>query len=243
MRKRTSFTSCRHTLYTPVIFILLCIILGFTVLLTGCGFLFDKCGDSELIGEFTVDPISLENWLPDGDQEQWVFTNSDDEQRVLIQVQDSSFYQVQSGKTICYEDMWDTAYEFIRGEWIVIIYADEDHEVEMNFFVTWPMMNSSYELSELFDAVTFFSRGENMGGTLDLVASDRGNDIDPDILTYPSYIFADTITINGVPFEDVWYFNREYPSGVFTPTLYVKEGMGVLAFVDDDNVTWLKDLE
>lgn len=214
-------------------------VIGLSLLIDGCGSLFNKCGDSVLIGEYTVMPESIEDWLPYRGVDQLVYTNSENEELVLKLVQDTAFFQVESGKTICWEDTWDSSSEFIRGEWIISTYAGSGHELKVEIYVGWNRMNSSYEIDDLFDHVTYYSTGKHMGGTLDLVASDRGNNIDPDILSYPSYIYADSIEINGQIFEDVWYFNREYPSSVFTPTLYVKKGIGVLGFMDDTNVVWL----
>lgn len=216
-------------------------IIGLSLLLPGCGLLFDKCGDNVFLGEFYVSDESLADWHPYRGADQLVFTNSENEKLILKQVEDSSFMQTQSGKTLCWEEGWDNSSEYIHTEWIISRYAGGGHELKFEFHTGWYTMATSYEIEDLFDQVTYYSTDDNMGGTLDLVASDRGNNIDPGILAYPSYIFADTIEINGQRFEDVWYFNREYPSDVFTPTLYVKKGIGILGFMDGSNTVWLLD--
>lgn len=215
------------------------IIIGLLIILQGCGHLFDKCGDNVLMGEFMVMPESIADWHPDWTSDQLVFTNSENEELILQQAVDTSFMEVQSGKVLCWEESWDTSSEYVRTEWVVSRYEGNGHELEIQFHVGWHVMNTNFELDELFDHVSYYSHGEHMGGTLDLVANDRGNNIDPDILSYPSYVFADTLEINGQQFENVWYFNREDPSTVFTPSLYVKEGVGILGFLDDDGTTWL----
>lgn len=217
-------------------------IIGLGLLSPGCGHLFNKCGDNVLLGEFYVLNESIENWHPSRGSDRLVFKNNADEKLVMELVQDSSFMQVESGKTLCWEESWDTSSEYIRTEWIVITYAGGGNELEFEFHVGWHTMETNYEIEDLFDYVTFYSKGSSTAGTLDLVASDRGNNINPDILSYPSYVFADSLEINGHYYEDVWYFNREYPDNVFTPTLYVKKGIGVLGFRDGDNTVWVIDI-
>ncbi|MDA3821452.1 MAG: hypothetical protein PF450_02405 [Bacteroidales bacterium] len=214
-------------------------IIGLTLVLHGCELIFNKCGKNVFLGEFSVMSESIADWHPYRGVDQLVFTNSENEKLILKQVEDSSFLQVQTGKTICWEESWDSSSEYIHTEWIESRYEGEGHEIKVVFHVGWYRMNSTYEIDDLLDQVTYESFGEHMGGTLDLVANNRGNNIDPELLAYPSYVYADSIEINGQLFEDVWYFNREYPTDVFTPTLYVKKGIGVLGFMDDSNTVWL----
>lgn len=220
----------------------LCVVIALGLVTNGCGFLFNKCGDNAFLGAFSVSAESISDWHPYRGVDQLVFTDSTNETLVLRQVEDSSFWQVQTGKSICWEESWDKASEYIHTEWIFSRYEGEGCELEFELHVGWYRMQTNYEIEDLFDQVTYYSKAGNMGGTLDLVASDRGNNIDPEILSYPSYVYADTIVINGQEFEDVWYFNREDPSDVFTPALYVKKGIGILGFMDNSNTVWLLDM-
>lgn len=214
-------------------------IFGLALVLPGCGHLLEKCGDNVLLGEFNVTTESVTDWFPYESTDQLVFSNDNNEKLILKQDTYSTFMEVESGKTLCWEEAWDNSSEFIRTEWIETKYFSESHELKISMHAGWHWLNSSYGLDELFDHVFYSSRGEQMGGGIDLVANDRGNNIDMDIYANPSVIHADEIRINGQLFEDVWYFNREYPPSVFTPSLYVKKGIGILAFTDDDYNVWL----
>lgn len=218
------------------------LVLTMTLLMQGCGHIFSKCGDNVFLGEFEVSAESIESWIPYRGKEQLVFTNSQQEELVLYQVEDTSFYQVLSGKTLCWEEAWDNSSEYMHNEWIISRYEGEGLELKTEIYITWDRMNNSGELEDLYDHVSFYTLRNNFGGTLDLVASPRDSKINPDTIFWDPYVFADTITINGQLFEDVWYFNRT-ENDVITPTLFVKKGMGVLGFVDDELTTWLRKME
>jgi hypothetical protein len=195
------------------------------------------------MGEFLILQESIERWFPERGTSELVFVNSNNDKMSLSLVHDSAFMQVQSGKTICFEESWDRSEEFIRTQWIEIIYSHGLNELKIEFTSGWLNGFSEPVIDQVFDQVHFYSLSDNVGGTLELIACDRGNEIDPEILPppYPEFVFADSIMINGQWFEDIWYFNRWFSDSLSLPTLYVKEHVGILAFRDKDRNVWLKD--
>ena len=74
-----------------------------------------------------------------------------------------------------------------------------------------------------------------VGGGVDIVASYRGNTIHDDDIAFLHVInFAEEIEINGVPYKDVWYWDR-----AGTPSLYVQKYHGIIAFAGMDGEVWV----
>lgn len=222
----------------------LLLILLIVLTFQSCGLIFNICGKSVEIGEFLVLQESIDRWFPERGTSELVFVNSNNDKMSLSLVHDSAFMQVQYGKTICFEEAWDNSEEFIRTQWIEIIYAHGLNQLKIEFVSGWLNGFSEPVLDQVFDQVHFYNETDKMGGTMELIASDRGNDIDPEILPppYPEFAFADSTMINGQWFEDIWYFGLPSDT-VNLPSLYVKEHVDILAFRDSNRNVWLKESE
>lgn len=219
----------------------------FTLLL-GC-LSCNNCGESVKIGEYLLMDKSLTDWAPYEDVNQLTFRDLDGNDLIFTQTEFGTLISDVSLNTICNESFYDTSYEFIETESKYFSYQAEEHSFRIVLLVCDETSNEPlYDVTnqdiipidKLYDRVSYssYGAGGSFQGRLVLIANDRQNSISPDILLQPEFGYSEEIEINGQVYADVWSYNREDPVGVFTPVLYVKQGVGILAFMDDDGTLW-----
>jgi hypothetical protein len=211
-------------------------VLTFLFVSTGC----KQCGENISLGDFELLPESKADWFPYENIDELTFANLSGEIINLSKLVIMEELMYTSFREICNEGWADYAEEYYRGEWLMYEYSGFvnaiRYKLEMTLFVDY--LNNSSTL-KLFDMAIFSSMitssGQNgIGGSVYIIANNRGNTISPTDHHYILPEFAAEIEINGNIYQDVWYFNREG-----TPSLYVQKYLGIIAFLGYDDEIWV----
>ena len=222
--------------------------LVFLLVATGCLSIFtDKCGDSINLGDFRLMPESKADWFPYLNLPELTFSNSAGKTIALRSLAREETMTFHSLGEICREGWADSAEEYFMGEWLHYVYGGSfdgiSYELSMVLYVDpdRSLYTRGQAVSSiLYDIVSYHSLTSRepdigVGGSVYLITSYRGNTNVAEDLNFLDWDdFAEEIIINGVAYDDVWYFNRE---GV--PSLYVQKGRGIIAFAGMDDEVWV----
>lgn len=201
-----------------------------------------RCGENVSLGDYNIENESIVNWFPYLDKTELVFENSVGQTLSLNRtiIEEEMVYQ--PFREICRESSIDNAEEYYKKEWIKYVYSKVEngttYSIEVLLYVDHLMNQTSLFL---FDKVEFSSYVTNtqqsvaIGGSVQLVASKRGNNINDSYFYFLSTnSFAEEMVINGEAYQNVWYFNRDG-----TPSIYVQMGKGVIGFLGINDEIWV----
>lgn len=221
-----------------------------SILFTQCDLLIDKCGDNVDLGSYELTTQSKTDWFPYLDVNEVSFKNGAGEE-ITLQIQENEEVMMYTPLAqICNEGFGDVSEEFIRCEWIYKTYTcvhnTISYKLEIALYIDLAGQNANSFETILYDKISYSSVAypdndvsSGVGGFVDLIANDRGNAIDFESTNLVPSEFSEEIEINGQTYQNVWYFNREWPASVFTPGIYVQKGNGIIAFLGMNEEVWV----
>ena len=210
------------------------------LIFAGCG---NKCGEDVGLGNFELLPESVENWYPYEGINELIFKNAEGEIVTLEigwQKREMTYFVL---REICWESTLDYAQEYYWGECLSVQYGGAFNNINYSISVELSVMPILYYKENIdkrpydkvfyeFNAFKENETGYGSGGTIYFVVNNRGYTISDDDLYSPPD-FAQKMEINGITYNDVWYSNYEC-----TPTLYVQQGKGIIAFLGLNEEIW-----
>jgi hypothetical protein len=203
----------------------------------------NKCGDNVSQGDFDLLPSSIVSWFPYQEVTQLTFVNEQGTEITLTRTETLDRMIYNSLGQFCNEGFADSAENYFNGRWIQVKYTFRkegiNYSVESAIFVNSASMGTQPKLYDnaVFASAVFLDGGvDAIGGYIDLLASARGNTFTSgEINDFSSFqVFAPQLEVNGKILENVIYFKR-----LDVPALIVKEGIGVVGFLGQNNTMWL----
>jgi len=215
--------------------ILICLPLVF--LLSGC----NRCGKNVDLGNFKLMTDTRADWYPYQGVNTLTFSNASGELISLSPEVREETMMYKSFRQTCTKGWADTAEEFYKGEWLLVHYRGVSNNISyrLEIIVSVEHIFNSPSLV-LYDRASYGSfvsgdSGTAVAGGVDIIASKRGNSFNhADITEFNYSDFTQEIEINGKTYRDVWYFDRQG-----TPSIYVQQGYGIIAFAGLNNEVWL----
>lgn len=214
------------------------LLLPAVLLLSGCS----RCGKNVHLGDFSLINDTRDDWYPYRDVSTLTFTNGSGAQITLSRQEREETIRYVPFREICTEGWADTSEEFYRGEWLQTIYSGTFSIITYRLGIIVSVEHLfNYPSLVLYDRAAYSSyvagvgQGTAVGGSVNILASKRGNSFNPNELPeFDTPDFASVIEINGKNYSDVWYFDRQG-----TPSLYVQQGYGIIAFAGLNNEVWV----
>lgn len=204
----------------------------------------EKCGDNISLGDYTLIETTKQDWYIYDGLDRLSFKNTAGD-LIALEIDEFEDRQLYTPVTkICNEGFGDSAEEYYNGEWILKRYKTVHNDITYSIETVLQVENTSTSELRLYDAVNFSSNVDNLndsdigvGGSVYLFANDRGNTFaqpNDELPVVPE--FAAEIDINGVTYQNVYYFNR---AGV--PSIYVQRNQGIIAFAGLDGELWIAE--
>lgn len=198
------------------------------------------------MGDFYLMPQSKEDWFPYLGTNALTFKNGRDEIITLQLAEHQEEMMYQPIRKICSEGYFGTSEEYYNGEWLLSKYigivGKITYNVQVMLYVhknnkeSIPVKSNIYDLASYQSLVVNANDTEpGIGGFINVIADKRGNDIDEnEIQGFLPADFVKEIEINGKTYQNVWYFDREG-----TPSLFVQQGLGIIAFLGFNGDYWV----
>lgn len=221
-------------------------IINFTILILLFFVSCSKCGENVYLGDFYLMPQSKGDWFPFTGVEELTFNNATGDAITLKLVENEDKMAHQSIQQICSDGWSDTSEEYFKGEWLLSEYKGVFKNITYSILVILYVEKNIYQWESikfnLYDRISYQSIVDNendkeigVGGRIDLIANNRGNSLDiNDLQLFIPSDFSEEMVINGITYQDVWYFDREG-----TPSLYVQQGQGIIAFLGFEGEVWV----
>lgn len=200
-----------------------------------------RCGKDVHVGDYQLMAQSKEDWFPYLNVNSLSFKNSKGEVITLeLKEQNSDTVSI-TYHTICDKGFFDNAVEYYNGEILGTTFELKEGNIRYSLIINLSVYHVLYPTDQtkplLYDQVVYrseiISNGNSFNGDIILIANSRGNSINTeDINTLAG--FFETLQINGTDYSNVWHFARNG-----TPTLYVQQGRGILAFLGLDGEIWI----
>ena len=208
-----------------------------------------KCGEDVFLGEYGLLDQSKQDWYPYEGVDNLVFENTLGETIELTSSNRKEQYETITFRDICKgRKLDDIARELYRAERYVVEYNgigdDITYFLKIGIAVNRFAIEGNTNYFNLYDEVNYSSSIQNYStgnqqriqGDIKLVANPRDTQIENQDIWHDGVAqHAEQVTLNGQSFSDIWYFESNG-----TPTLYVKRGIGIIAFLGFDDQVWVK---
>lgn len=227
------------------------ILLSLSILFAGCSlFIKEKCDGVDVkVGEYLLIDASITDLAQYEHMEQLTFRDSVGNDLILTQTRFGIWTEGKlHSKLICSTGGGGSFYgggsyswEYFDTESWYILYEDGENRLYFNLSIDGERDDDgNLLLDKLYDKVSFTyndTGGAHQDIKIDFVANDRQNSISPDVLSQPGFVHLDQVEINGQNYQDVWTYYINNPYEAYT-ILYVKQGVGILAFTDRKGTLW-----
>ena len=225
--------------YLTILIIILAV--GFS----GC----KQCGEDVNLGDYELQEQSISAWYPYSGIDRLSFKNTDGDM-IDLNVDNRRDEMIsQTYRDICKgNSLDDIAREVYMAQRLLVEYSVVVDDI--TYFLTAALFVDRFVNTitpgslKVFDKVNYTSTIQNfqnpdneiIDGVINLVADSRGTAVEnEDVWFTEAAIFTESVQLNGQTFNDVWCYEK---NGI--PTLYVKEGQGIIAFLGFNNQMWVK---